>query len=151
MVEQGFLDSITALQGEDVHQISNTVNIINAEMEKNKSINDHTTEISLIIDRLLLKQSVGMNFLLSEISYLLKTYKVQMIEQYGGKIRVLLKSFQNIDYRQLNISLPLAYKSLHNIADILKDRDRFKEVTNYWLNSEDVKHFAEAKLNKRDL
>lgn len=151
MVEQGFLDSITALQGEDVHQISNTVNIINAEMEINKSINGHTTEISLIIDRLLLKQSVGMNFLLSEISYLLKTYKVQMIEQYGEKIRVLLKSFQNIDYRQLNISLPLAYKSLHNIADILKDRDRFEEVTNYWLNSEDVKRFAEAKLNNRDL
>ena len=141
LVEQGFLDLITALQGDDNHQIANAVNLINDGIAKSHQISEYSTELSLIIDRLLLFRPVGMNYLLSEVSYLVREYNSQMVEQYKDKIRALLISFKQLDYSALNISLPLAYNSLYKIADRLKDTEHYKDVVDYWLDNEDVKRF----------
>lgn len=143
-VEQGFQDLITALQNDDNHQIIHAVNFINDKIAKSRQISEYSTELSLIIDRLLLFRPAGMNYLLSEISYLVREYTSQMTEQYKDKIRALLISFKQIDYRALNISLPLAYDSLYKIANKLKDNELYKDVVDYWLNNEDVNRFVQV-------
>ena len=56
----------------------------------------------------------------------------------------MLDRYVDVDYQKLNLALSVAYRSLNNVAKVLKSNGIANGATlNYWIEDEFVRRFAE--------
>ena len=56
----------------------------------------------------------------------------------------MLDKYIEVNYQQLNLSLAVAYRSMHKVAEVLNDKNLINDQSkSYWLENEFVGRFVD--------
>lgn len=112
-------------------------------------ISKYTSEITLLINRILLMIPINLNLELSFVEWILRKHG----KDINGKnsivslLYVILIKYQDVDYVKLHLDLPMALQSLNYIAEYLKDKSKKKEeiqIVDEWINDPNHYRFNEV-------
>lgn len=102
----------------------------------------YTEYINALICRALMKDKKYLNLVLSFIEFMvLKHYDFFETPEGKHKLELLLDVYMGIDYREIEVHIPSAYRALRNVAKSLLENGANSHAINYWLNDPKVSRF----------
>ena len=122
--------------GDELHMLARYIDIYGVE--------NYKLYVDAVIDRALLQCEYSLTNVLAFIEYLvIKHVEVLKEESVIFRLNIMLDKYIEVDYQKLDLSLSVAYRCLHKIAQVLNERKLTKEQTvNYWLENKFVNKFA---------
>lgn len=107
-------------------------------------IEKYKVYINAVIDRALLQCEKALTSILLFVEYLVNNHKeVLQGNDTVYRLNLMLEKYVDVNYQKLDLSLPVAYRCMHNVARVLHEMNLANEQTvKYWLENEFVKRFA---------
>lgn len=100
--------------------------------------------IDALINRALMKEKNYLNLVLSFVRYIVCNHFdfINNTERLH-KMQLLLDTYSQVDYRELEIRLSSAYSSLSDIARVLSEKgENYRKAISFWLNDPKVNRFC---------
>lgn len=104
----------------------------------------YTEYINALIYRALMKEKKYLNLVLGFIEFMALNH-FDFFENSEGyhKLQLLLEIYSDVDYREIEVQIPAAYRVLRNIAKKLSESGAFSgRIIDYWLNDPKVNRFC---------
>lgn len=123
--------------GDELHLLARCIDLYGLEKYK--------VYIDAIIYRALLQCEHSLTTILSFIDFLIEKHtEVLDDESAVFRLNLMLDKYVEVDYQKLNLSLSVAYRCMHRIAETLCEKQLTNEQTvEYWLTNDFVRRFAE--------
>ena len=101
--------------------------------------------VDAVIDRALLQCKKSLTMMLAFVEYLVEKHIDKLKEEKTVfRLKLLLQRYEDVDYQKLDLTLPVAYRCLYKVAEVLKKEGLCDDRRiNYWLEDEFVKKFKE--------
>ena len=100
-----------------------------------------SAEIEYVLNSILAKNKNALSSSIGLISYLCSTYPGEMIQKYGSRLTLILKSYCQYDYELLELKVPDVNRELTKIAKALSSLNINEAPVRYWLSDDVVNRF----------
>lgn len=143
LVEQisGYENLIEALSSSDYNEVNVALDLLNVQL-RTDDFNKHITEINIIINKVVLKQSANIDNCINFIAFLMRKYSVVMKKHFGDLLLCLLKNFIDYDFENMNFHVPSVNHKLSLIAHYMKPEFEDYIQIKYWTSDEVVNRFG---------
>ena len=96
------------------------------------------------MDRALLQCEQSLTMMLAFVEFLVEKHINELSDERSVfRFRLLLEKYVEVDYQKLNLILSVAYRCLHKVAEVLKEKGLVDDqLVNYWLEDEFVNRFS---------
>lgn len=144
LVEQisGYENLIEALSSDDYNEVNVALDLLNVQL-RTDDFNKHISEINLIINKVVLKQSANIDNCISFIAFLMRQYPIEMKKHFGDLLLCLLKNYVNYDFEIMNFRVPNVNHKLSLIAHYMKPEFEDKSHVEYWTSDTVVNRFGD--------
>ena len=101
--------------------------------------------VNAVIDRALLQCTQSLTLVLAFVEYLVDKHKEVLDDKsVVYRLNLMLDKYIEVNYQQLNLSLAVAYRSMHKVAEVLNDKNLINDQSkSYWLENEFVGRFVD--------
>ena len=103
--------------------------------------NKHLSEINLIINKVVLKQSANIDNCINFIASLMRQYPEEMKIHFGDVLLCLLKNYVSYDFESMNFRVPSVNHKLTLIAQYMKPEFEDYSQIKYWTSDEVINRF----------
>ena len=142
----GFENLKEALSSDDYNKVSVALDLLNVYLNTS-SIDEHLSEIQLIIMKAVLMQSPNIDKCIRFIVYLMYDYRDVMLSQFGDLLLLMLKNYCDYDFEKFNFNVPKVNHWFSCIASQMKPEFETDSVVRYWTSEEVVKRFGNTDYN----
>ena len=142
----GFENLKEALSSDDYNKVSVALDLLNVYLNTS-SIDEHLSEIQLIIMKVVLMQSPNIDKCIRFIVYLMYDYRDVMLSQFGNLLLLMLKNYCDYDFEKFNFNVPKVNHWFSCIASQMKPEFETDSVVRYWTSEEVVKMFGNTDYN----
>ena len=105
-------------------------------------IEKHLDDVGFMIDRILLKKKKSLQDMISVLKELMTLYSDKLIEHFGDKLILLLESYCDYDYEDLELDVPKTNRCLHLIAERMQEKYGSERTIAYWIENEKVNRYV---------
>ncbi len=100
--------------------------------------------VDAVMDRALLQCEQSLTMMLAFVEFLVEKHINELSDERSVfRFRLLLEKYVEVDYQKLNLILSVAYRCLHKVAEVLKEKGLVDDqLVNYWLEDEFVNRFS---------
>lgn len=139
-VETGLWSSDRIAVIRAINELDSTLNI--------DDINKYVSYIDIILDRIVLQKPEALSSCLDMLSYYIGKYPTVLLEdaKMKKKLSVILSTYQNVDFKSLNLDLSKVCKYLVAIAEAFSANGVNESEVQYWLSMK--KRFTYTKFDK---
>lgn len=102
--------------------------------------------VDAVIDRALLQCEHSLTMMLAFVEFLVDKHFDELSDDKSVyRLKLLLEKYIEVDYQKLNLILSVAYRCLHKVANVMKEKNLTDDhVVDYWLENEFVNRFAKS-------
>ncbi len=102
--------------------------------------------VDAVIDRALLQCEHSLTMMLAFVEFLVDKHIDEICDENSVyRLRLLLEKYIEVDYQKLNLVLSAAYRCLHKVAEVMKEKKLADDyIVDYWLGNEFVNRFAKS-------
>lgn len=102
--------------------------------------------VDAVIDRALLQCEHSLTMMLAFVEFLVDKHIDEICDEKSVyRLRLLLEKYVDVDYQKLNLILSAAYRCLHKVAEVMKEKKLADDyIVDYWLGNEFVNRFAKS-------
>lgn len=143
LVEQisGYKNLIEALSSSDYNEVNVALDLLKVQLRID-DFNKHISEINLIINKVVLKQSANIDNCINFIAFLMQQYPIEMKKHFGDLLLCLLKNYVSYDFESMNFRVPNINHKLSLIAYYMKPEFEDRAQVKYWISDEVVNRFG---------
>lgn len=105
-------------------------------------VEKYMDDIGFLIDRILLKKKKSLQDMIYVLKELMTKYGDKLTEHFGDQLILLLKSYCDYDYEDLELDVPKTNRCLHLIAERMKGKYGSESAVAYWIEDEKVNRYA---------
>ena len=105
-------------------------------------IEKHLDDVGFMIVRILLKKKRTLQDMIYVLKELMTLYSDKLIEHFGDKIILLLESYCDYDYEDLELDVPKTNRCLHLIAERMQGKYGSERTIAYWIEDEKVNRYV---------
>lgn len=140
--KRGFMHPYEGLASSDYDKVVEAAWML-SEKVRETNVEEHLTEVGLLLNRVLLQQKEGLESCVALAAYLTKEYSESMVKAFAKVLIEILKKYcDDLDYRTLKINLPPVMKNIRLIAEGLKEQGIEVKPVEYWLDDEKANRFV---------
>ncbi len=132
---------IEALSSDDYNEVNVALDLLNVQLRID-DFNKHISEINLIINKVVLKQSANIDNCINFIAFLMREYPIEMKKHFGDLLLCLLKNYVSYDFESMNFRVPNVNHKLSLIAYFMKPEFEDRAQVKYWISDEVVNRFG---------
>lgn len=132
---------IEALSSDDYNEVNVALDLLNVQLRID-DFNKHISEINLIINKVVLKQSANIDNCINFIAFLMRQYPIEMKKHFGDLLLCLLKNYVSYDFESMNFRVPNVNHKLSLIAYYMKPEFEDRAQVKYWISDEVVNRFG---------
>ena len=105
-------------------------------------IEKHLDDVGFMIDRILLKKKRTLQDMIYVLKELMNLYSDKLIEHFGDKLILMLESYCDYDYEDLELDVPKTNRCLHLIAERMQEKYGCERTIAYWIEDEKVNRYV---------
>ena len=105
-------------------------------------VEKYLDDIGFLIDRILLKKKKALQDMIFVLKELMTKYSDKLTEHFGDRLILLLKSYCDYDYEDLELDVPKTNRCLHLIAERMKGKYGSERAVAYWIEDEKVNRYV---------
>lgn len=132
---------IEALSSDDYNDVNVALDLLKVQLRID-DFNKHISEINLIINKVVLKQSANIDNCINFIAFLMQQYPIEMKKHFGDLLLCLLKNYVSYDFESMNFRVPNINHKLSLIAYYMKPEFEDRAQVKYWISDEVVNRFG---------
>ena len=95
-----------------------------------------------MIDRILLKKKRTLQDMIYVLKELMNLYSDKLIVHFGDKLILMLESYCDYDYEDLELDVPKTNRCLHLIAERMQEKYGCERTIAYWIEDEKVNRYV---------
>lgn len=107
-----------------------------------EGIDKHLDDVGLMIDRILFKKKRKLQDMIYILKELMILYSDKLIEHFGDKLILLLESYCDYDYEDLELDVPKTNRCLHLIAERMQEKYGCERTIAYWIDDKKVNRYV---------
>ena len=131
---------IEALSSDNFNEVNVALDLLNIQLGID-DFNKHLSEINLIINKVVLKQSANIDNCINFIASLMRQYPEEMKIHFGDVLLCLLKNYVSYDFESMNFRVPSVNHKLTLIAQYMKPEFEDYSQIKYWTSDEVINRF----------
>ena len=131
---------IEALSSDNFNEVNVALDLLNIQLRID-DFNKHLSEINLIINKVVLKQSANIDNCINFITSLMRQYPEEMKIHFGDVLLCLLKNYVGYDFESMNFRVPSVNHKLTLIAQYMKPEFEDYSQIKYWTSDEVINRF----------
>jgi hypothetical protein len=135
-----FENLIEALSSDNFNEVNVALDLLNIQLGID-DFNKHLSEINLIINKVVLKQSANIDNCINFIASLMRQYPEEMKIHFGDVLLCLLKNYVGYDFESMNFRVPSVNHKLTLIAQYMKPEFEDYSQIKYWTSDEVINRF----------
>ena len=131
---------IEALSSDNFNEVNVALDLLNIQLGID-DFNKHLSEINLIINKVVLKQSANIDNCINFIASLMRQYPEEMKIHFGDVLLCLLKNYVGYDFESMNFRVPSVNHKLTLIAQYMKPEFEDYSQIKHWTSDEVINRF----------
>lgn len=105
-------------------------------------VEKYLDDIGFLIDRILLKKKRKLQDMIYVLKELMTKYSDKLTEHFGDRLILLLESYCDYDYEDLELDVPKTNRCLHLIAKKMNGKYGSERAVAYWIEDEKVNRYV---------